>query len=121
MRLARAVRTCASLPPSVTPAWQTVQASFWKWTSGMPAWTGFGPAPSFSTWQDAQLFVATRWSIPFWWQSTHRIPRWRCTSPEIAWDGIPFCDTPWHARQFSFFGLPTLKTQRPFSSNFAGS
>ena len=29
---------------------------------------------------------------------------------------MPFCDTEWQARQFSFLGLPTLNTQRPFAS-----
>ena len=121
MRFAREVRTRARLPFSVTPEWHTVQASFSKCTSGMPAWTGFGPAPPASTWQEAQLFVFMRWSIPCWWQSTHFMPRCRCTSSAMACEGTPFCDTEWQARQLAVFGRPTSKTQRFFASNWRRS
>ena len=50
MRFARAVRTCARAPPRVTPLWHTVQESFSKCTSGMPACFGTGPAPFGPVW-----------------------------------------------------------------------
>ena len=59
--------------------------------------------------------------MPFLWQSTQVSPRWRCTSPAMAWDGTPTSLTAWQARQLALFGRPTSNTQRPFASNWRRS
>ena len=111
------MRTCASFPSFVTPEWHTVQERREKCTIGKPACVGRGPSPPGAVWQSRQVFVAMRWSMPLVWQSMHFMPRWTWTSSTMPRCPAVASLAAWHARQRSFFGLPTRKMQRPRSSN----